>query len=117
MELHQTFTYWNPCFWIFSSDKAAGWRLPERRGASSPSFPPARHCEFKLTHSRVEPLLDRLHEDCYLPRPAGGSGWRIHAETKHDGSAELMGVKQTGKGRRKIGSNKRKNRAKIRHRK
>ena len=34
-----------------------------------------------------------------------------------DGSAELMGVKKTGKGRRKIGSAKRKNRSKIRHRK
>ena len=49
--------------------------------------------------------------------PLAVNGWWIHAETKHDGSAELMGVKQTGKGRRKIGSNKRKNRAKIRHRK
>jgi hypothetical protein len=35
----------------------------------------------------------------------------------HDGSAGLMGVKKTGKGRRKIGRKKRKMRAKIRHRK
>jgi hypothetical protein len=52
-----------------------------------------------------------------LPGPLANGSRSFFRGTNDDGSAGLMGVKKTGKGRRKIGRKKRKMRSKIRHRK
>jgi hypothetical protein len=52
-----------------------------------------------------------------FPAPLVPGNSKTKRRNQDDGSAELMGVKKTGKGRRKIGRKKRKNRSKIRHRK